>query len=89
MKCMIIFAVWLCFNPELVLWYFKSILVEGVDKLIQHGEHHSCRHNPDGNVHGANMGPNRGRQDPGGPHAGPINFAIWEWAKPSAATILT
>ena len=41
-------------------------------------------------VHGANMGPTWGgqdpggphvgpmnRQDPGGPHVGPINFAIW------------
>ena len=27
-------------------------------------------------VHGANMGPIWGRQDPGGPHAGPMNFAI-------------
>ena len=24
------------------------------------------------------MGPNWGRQDPGGPHVGPVNFAIWE-----------
>ena len=24
------------------------------------------------------MGPIWGRQDPGGPHAGPMNFAIWE-----------
>ena len=29
-------------------------------------------------VHGANMGPIWGRQDPGGPHVGPVNFAIWE-----------
>ena len=33
------------------------------------------------NVHaskfyGANMGPTWGRQDPGGPHVGPMNFAI-------------
>ena len=28
-------------------------------------------------VHGSNMGPIWGRQDPGGPHVGPINFAIW------------
>ena len=34
--------------------------------------------NPDSKVHGANMGPTWGRQDPGGPHVGPINFAIWE-----------
>ena len=32
---------------------------------------------PDSKVHGANMGPTWGRQDPGGPHVGPINFAIW------------
>ena len=33
---------------------------------------------PDGKVHGANMGPTWGRQDPGEPHVGPMNFAIWE-----------
>ena len=32
---------------------------------------------PDNKVHGANMGPIWGRQDPGGPHIGPMNFAIW------------
>ena len=32
---------------------------------------------PDSKVHGANMGPILGRQDPGGPHVGPTNFAIW------------
>ena len=33
---------------------------------------------PDSKVHGANMGPIWGQQDPGGPHVGPMNFAIWE-----------
>ena len=33
---------------------------------------------PDSRVHGANMGPIWGRQDPGGPHVGPMNFAIWD-----------
>ena len=33
---------------------------------------------PDSKVHGANMGPIWGRQDPGGPHVGLINFAIWD-----------
>ena len=28
---------------------------------------------PDSKVHGANMGPIWGRQDPGGPHVGPMN----------------
>ena len=32
---------------------------------------------PDSKVHGANMGPIWGWQDPGGPHVGPMNFAIW------------
>ena len=34
--------------------------------------------NPDSMVHGASMGPIWGRQDPGGPHVVPMNFAIWE-----------
>ena len=34
--------------------------------------------NPDSKVHGANMGPTWGRQDPGGPHVGRMNLAIWE-----------
>ena len=32
---------------------------------------------PDSKAHGANMGPICGRQDPGGPHIGPMNFVIW------------
>ena len=32
---------------------------------------------PDSKVHGAYMGPNWGRQDPGGPHVGPMILAIW------------
>ena len=32
---------------------------------------------PDSKVRGANMGPIWGRQDPGGPHVGPMNFAFW------------
>ena len=31
----------------------------------------------DSKVHGAKMGPIWGRQDPGGRHIGPMNFAIW------------
>ena len=33
---------------------------------------------PDNKVHGANMGPIWGRQDPGGPHVGPMNFVLWD-----------
>ena len=32
---------------------------------------------PDSKVHGANMGHIWGRQDPGGPHGGHVNLAIW------------
>ena len=31
----------------------------------------------DSKVHGLNMGPIWGRQDPGRPHVGPMNFVIW------------
>ena len=34
--------------------------------------------NPDSKIHGDNMGPFWGRQDPGGPHVGHMNLAIWE-----------
>ena len=37
------------------------------------------QHNsPDSEVHGANMGPTWGRQNPGGPHVGHMDLAIWE-----------
>ena len=32
---------------------------------------------PDNKAHGANMGPIRGRQDPGESNVGAMNFAIW------------
>ena len=33
----------------------------------------------DSKVQWANMGPIWGGQDPGGPHVGPMKFAIWVW----------
>ena len=36
---------------------------------------------PDSKGHGANMGPTWDRQDPGGPHIGDTNFAIWDTIK--------
>ena len=35
-------------------------------------------HIPDSKVHGTNMGPIWDRQDPGGPHDGPMILAIWD-----------
>ena len=32
---------------------------------------------PDNKVHDTNMEPIWGQHDPGGPHVGPMNFAIW------------
>ena len=43
------------------------------DAALSHG---STR---DSKVHGANMGPILGRQDPVGPHVGPMKFAIWDF----------
>ena len=37
----------------------------------------TCLVSPHSKVHGTNMGPIWGWQDPGGPHVGPMNFAIW------------
>ena len=35
------------------------------------------RRDADSKVHGANMGPIWGREDPSGPYVGSMNFAIW------------
>ena len=48
--------------------------------LKRHSAQIGKQHNPDSKVHGANMGPIWGRQDPGGPHVGPMNLAIREWS---------
>ena len=61
---------------------FSLLMLICLNKL---GHHLSKKHQgiilsmayPDSKVHGANMGPIWGRQDPGGPHVGPMNFAIW------------
>ena len=42
----------------------------------------------DSKVHGANMGPIWGRQDPGGLHVDPMNFVIWGSLFQGSATLL-
>ena len=54
-------------------WY---IALEGAPQIALHWL--LCITIPDSKVHGTNMGPIWGRQDPGGPHVGPMNFAIWD-----------
>ena len=51
-------------------------------------KHLQCQTYPDNKVHGDNMGPIWGRQDPGGPHVGPMNFAIWVAMNPSGAVMI-
>ena len=46
--------------------------------LVQVIAWHKTGDNLDSKIHGANVGPTWGRQDPGGPHIGHMNFAIWE-----------
>ena len=50
--------------------------IDDIDRLRLHK---GCTKetDPDSKVHGANVGPIWGRQDPGGPHVGHTNFAIW------------
>ena len=47
-------------------------------KQVKCGKICSYFYTPDNKVHGANMGPIWGLQDLGGPHVGPMNFAIWD-----------
>ena len=59
---------------ELTHWCQELPRVICSDRCLQY-----ILNNPDSKVHGVNMGPIWGRQDPGGPHVGPMNFAIWNY----------
>ena len=68
---------------ELIIWVNGSH--ESMKNYITKTKHstmvwwkYSMGHTPVSKVHGANMGPIWGRQDPGGPHVGPMNLAIWD-----------
>ena len=54
-----------CFRRKMLFYQYKDSHVKDMTVSI-----------PDRKVHGANMGPIWGRQDPGGPHVDPINFVI-------------
>ena len=49
------------------LWPYITYITYGFHRHIY----------PDSKVHGANVGPIWGRQDPDGPHVCAMNFAIW------------
>ena len=68
-----------CNNPSMVntrLWQYKQ--GKGSHKSTQAITINSYRTH-DSKVHGANMGAIWDRQDPGGPHFGPMNFVVWDW----------
>ena len=58
-------------------WWPRSYQCIYKERALE-GLKHNIYDTPDSMVHGANMGPIWGRQDPGRPHVGPMNFAIWE-----------
>ena len=60
-------------NSYFELW---SSIPQVHDRQLNSG--HATHGIPDSKAHGANMGPIWGRQDPGGPQVGPMNFAIWD-----------
>ena len=61
---------WLANNWDLVLRHNTSWTEQELDRTKLESE------SPDSKVHGANMGPIWGQQDPGEPHVGPLNLAI-------------
>ena len=64
-----------------VHWIFYQFCGYGwPDVLAQDNSKHRAEYAPipDSKVHGSNMERIWARQDPGGPHVGPMNFAIWD-----------
>ena len=59
-----------------IWWHHHDLKYTGARPL--NGWHWLDLKYPDSKVHGAHMGPNLGRQDPGGPHVGAMNLAILE-----------
>ena len=48
-----------------------------INLIVSHSIHQDDHCIPDSKAHRVKVGPIWGRQDPGGPHVGPKNFAIW------------
>ena len=56
----------------------KIVTATAQEPISLNTEWHFYMTTPDSKVHGANMGPIWGRQDPGGPLVGPMNFSTSE-----------
>ena len=69
------------YNDYMMKWTRRCAKHRVMIKMIIHTYVNFCMTNsskdPDSKVHGANMRPSWGRQDPDGPHVGPMNFALW------------
>ena len=59
-----------CCSPLTVVIWTLALVAKEVYKMKSSS--------PDSKIHGANIGPIWGRQDPGGSHVGPMNLAIWD-----------
>ena len=70
------------FRPQLYKW-IKYVQFQDVwpclNKIFWLPD--SAWNSPDSKVHGDNMGPIWGRQDPDGPHVDPMNFVFWSVKK--------
>ena len=70
-----------CWKCHICIYKFIVLAVSGGCKefsAIISAQKGTSADNPDRKVHGANMGPIWGPQDPGGSHVGPVDLAIWE-----------
>ena len=78
MICTCIVVQGLLFTAESTLYISIPLVIKAMTDSISAAFVLISRKNPDSKVHEANIGPIWGRQDPGGPHIGPMNFAIWD-----------
>ena len=67
-------------KADVINWCIYAVLGGDELKVWSTINHYCCPRgwDPDSKVPETNMGPIWGRQDPGGPHVGPMNFAMWE-----------
>ena len=63
-------------NPSSLLVHTQWISGTSITMVFRHQTHYG--NITDSKVHGANMGPIWGRQDPGGPHVGPKRLVDWD-----------
>ena len=65
-------------RSQRILWIEAATLPVSTYDRHGNGQRYIPLSSPDSTVHGADTGPSWGRQDPGGPHVGPMNLTIWE-----------